>query len=176
MATQTLVITSSDLSGDEGAMPVKFGLFGVEYEIDLTTVETEKLESLLSLYTSAARRIGGRRNTSSGTPGARPAGARPGGAEAFTGASSKVVRAWAKEQGIDLPDRGRVPLQIQEAFVASRNAPIAPVVEEPVVEAPANGTAKRARARKAVAAPEFVAPPAEAKPRQRRTRALNGGA
>lgn len=61
MAKHTIITTVSDLSGTEDAAPVRFGLDGVTYEIDLTDNETDEFRALIGPYTQAARRTGGRR-------------------------------------------------------------------------------------------------------------------
>ena len=162
MATQTLVVVYSDLSGDPEATTVKFGLFGTEYEVDLTAGEAEALERLLQPYLSVGRRVGGRRNATRGAVRAGAASPRPGGAQANTGASSKEIREWARANGHEIPDRGRIPMSVQEAFVAVQD-------RGPAASADKNGTAPKARARKAAAKPAADASGA-AKPVRRRAR------
>ena len=164
MATQTLVVVYSDLSGDPEASTVKLGLFGSEYEVDLTAGEAEALERLLQPYLTVARRTGGRRSPGRGARGAAAAAPRPGGAQANTGASSKVIREWARTNGHEIPDRGRIPMSVQEAFLAAQNgAAPAEAVQNAV-------PARKPRARKAAAKPAADAAATEAKPTRRRAR------
>jgi hypothetical protein len=97
---QTLFI--DDLDGSEAEGIVRFGLDGAEYEIDLNAEHAQALRDVLARYVGAARRAGG------GTR--RPArGERRARAD---GVSSTEVREWAKAQGIEVKDRGRVPAEL----------------------------------------------------------------
>src|SRR5580700_126845 len=83
---------------------------GSEYEIDLNAKHAEALRKALAKYVDAARR-------SSGTA-RRPA--RSGGRRASaTGVNTTEVREWAKAQGIDVKDRGRVPAELVVRFRAA---------------------------------------------------------
>jgi hypothetical protein len=102
---QTLFI--DDLDGSEAEGTVRFGLDSTEYEIDLNAEHAQALRDALARHMRAARRAGG---------GAwRPArgGRRVGGVD------STEVREWAKAQGIDVKDRGRVPAELLARFKAT---------------------------------------------------------
>ena len=94
---QTLLI--DDLDGSEAEGTVRFGLDGAEYEIDLNAEHAQTLRDALARYVRAARRTGG---------GARRR-ARGRGRASADGVDSTEVREWAKAQGIEVKDRGRVP-------------------------------------------------------------------
>jgi hypothetical protein len=104
---QTLFIDDIDGSAAEGT--VRFGLDGSEYEIDLNAEHAKQLRDALAAYIRAGRRVSG---------GARrPArGARRGPANAL---NTTEVREWAKAQGIDVKDRGRVPAELVVKFKAA---------------------------------------------------------
>ncbi len=105
---QTLFI--DDIDGSEAEGTVRFGLDGADYEIDLNAKHAEALRKALAKYVDAARR-------SSGTA-RRPA--RSGGRRASaTGVNTTEVREWAKAQGIDVKDRGRVPAELVVRFRAA---------------------------------------------------------
>ena len=57
---QTLFIDDLDGSAAEGT--VRFGLDGVEYEIDLSAEHSRELRDALARYVGAARRVGGNTN------------------------------------------------------------------------------------------------------------------
>jgi nucleoid-associated protein Lsr2 len=97
---QTLFI--DDLDGSEAEGTVRFGLDGAEYEIDLNAEHAQALRDALARYVGAARRAGG------GTR--RPA--RSGRRARADGVGSTEVREWAKAQGIEVKDRGRVPAEL----------------------------------------------------------------
>jgi hypothetical protein len=106
---QTLLI--DDLDGGEAEATVRFGLDGAEYEIDLSAEHAEALRRALAPFVSAARRASG---AAAGRPG--PGGRRAAGAGA---ADPVAVREWAKSQGIEVKDRGRVPAELVVKFKAA---------------------------------------------------------
>jgi hypothetical protein len=104
---QTLLI--DDLDGSDAEGTVRFGLDGTEYEIDLNAEHAQALRDALARYVTAVRRAGG---------GAR----RPalgGRRTARGGLKSTEVREWAKAQGIEVKDRGRVPAELVVRFKAA---------------------------------------------------------
>ena len=105
---QTLLI--DDLDGGEAAGTVRFGLDGTEYEIDLSAAHSEELRKALERYLAHARRAGGAAKTA--------ARGRRGGAAVDTA----KVREWAKGQGIEIKDRGRVPAGVVEQYQAAAGA------------------------------------------------------
>lgn len=114
MATQTTVTYVSDLSGDvieEGTDggSVEFSINGSEYTIDLTTKEVEKLNKALETYVSNATRLGGRRKS-----GRQPSASSGRGKEQL-----QAIRDWARKNGHEVSDRGRIAAEIQEAFDAA---------------------------------------------------------
>ena len=100
---QTLFIDDLDGSVAEGT--VRFGLDGSEYEIDLNARHAQELRDALARYVGAARRVGG--------AGRSARGARRGSAG---GLNTTEVREWAKAQGIEVKDRGRVPAELVVKF------------------------------------------------------------
>jgi Lsr2 len=104
---QTLFI--DDIDGSEAEGTVRFALDGAEYEIDLNAKHAEALRKALSRYVEAARRSSG--------PARRPA--RTGRRAAASGMNTTEVREWAKAQGIEVKDRGRVPAELVVRFRAA---------------------------------------------------------
>ena len=105
---QTLFI--DDIDGSEAEGTVRFALDGAEYEIDLNAKHAEALRKALARYVDAARR-------SSGGTARRPA--RSGRRAAASGLNTTEVREWAKAQGIEVKDRGRVPAELVVRFRAA---------------------------------------------------------
>ena len=103
---QTLFI--DDLDGSDAEGTVRFGLDGTEYEIDLNAEHAQALRDALARYVNAARRAGN---------GARRPARR--GRSAAGGLNSTEVREWAKAQGIEVKDRGRVPAELVVKFKAA---------------------------------------------------------
>ena len=109
MAQKVQTLFIDDLDGGEAEGTVRFGLDGAEYEIDLNAEHAQALRDALARYVGAARRARGgtRRPTRSG----RRARA--------DGVDSTEVREWAKAQGIEVKDRGRVPAELMVKFKAA---------------------------------------------------------
>nr|WP_202419442.1 MULTISPECIES: Lsr2 family protein [Streptomyces] len=106
VAQKVQVLLVDDLDGVEADETVTFALDGKTYEIDLTTANADKLRGLLEPYTKGGRRTGGRAATGRGK-GRAVAGGNKDTAE---------IRRWARENGHNVNDRGRVPAEIREAY------------------------------------------------------------
>lgn len=105
VAQKVQVLLVDDLDGSEADETVTFALDGKTYEIDLTTSNADKLRSLLEPYVKNGRRVTSR---TSGRGKARAAS---------TGSQDTAqIRAWAKANGYEVNDRGRVPASIREAY------------------------------------------------------------
>jgi hypothetical protein len=110
VAQKIQTVFVDDLDGSEAEGTVRFGLDGSEYEIDLNATHAQALREALAPYVSAARR--------SGAAARRPARATGRRAPA-SGLNTTEVREWAKAQGIDVKDRGRVPAELVVKFKAA---------------------------------------------------------
>ena len=98
-----------DLDGSAAEGTVLFGLDGTEYEIDLNAGHARQLRDVLAACVWAGRRVSGGSR--------RPArGGRRGPA---SGLNATEVREWAKAQGIEVKDRGRVPAELLVKFRAA---------------------------------------------------------
>ena len=107
---QTLFIDDIDGGAAEGT--VRFALDGTDYEIDLNQKHSEELRSALGKYVSHARKVG-----SSGRRGGRAAGRA--GRGAGSALNTTEIRTWAREQGYDIKDRGRVPADLVAKYQAA---------------------------------------------------------
>lgn len=96
---QTLFI--DDIDGGEAEGTVRFGIDGADYEIDLSAQHSGELRDALRRYIPHARKVGGT---------ARRAGAR--GARRSSAVDTVAVRAWARQNGYEVKERGRVPADI----------------------------------------------------------------
>lgn len=107
MATKTFVQLVDDMTGEDiedgKGETVSFALDGTAYTVDLTTKNADKFRGLFQDYIAVAAKAGK-------TPSVR--GAKR------SGPDPKDVRAWAKEQGMDVPERGRIPATIMDAYNA----------------------------------------------------------
>lgn len=109
MAQRVNVVLVDDIDGKDAEETVSFALDGVDYEIDLSDKHAGELRNALSLYIGHARRTGGRRKS----------GRRPSAPTADNGTSAADIRAWARENGWDVPERGRVSADVRQAYAAA---------------------------------------------------------
>src|SRR5882757_1324159 len=114
MARKVLVRLVDDLDGlpSEGVATVTFSLDGVTYSIDLNQANAGKLRDGLADYITAARRIGGRMKR----------GSAAGGRSAGSANDGPAIREWAREQGHELAERGRIPSHIVDAYHAANRS------------------------------------------------------
>jgi nucleoid-associated protein Lsr2 len=102
---QTLFI--DDIDGGPAEGTVRFGLDGTDYEIDLSTAHNEELHKVLAAYVTHARKA-------AGTARRGPRGRR-----SADPLDTHKVREWAKAQGIDVKERGRVPAEVIAKYTAA---------------------------------------------------------
>jgi hypothetical protein len=106
MAQKVQVLLVDDLDGGEASETVVFGLDGASYEIDLSSVNADKLRKELTQYVEHARK---------GNSPARRRRARTGpGRE-----RSAQIRQWAKQRGYKVNERGRIPATIVAEYEAA---------------------------------------------------------
>lgn len=101
MARKVEVTLVDDLTGGDADETVSFGLDGTRYEIDLSAVNAKKLRDGLAKFVDAARKEKGARQqpVRAAIRKAAPAPAGP---------NTSDVREWAKAQGYEVSERGRV--------------------------------------------------------------------
>lgn len=118
MAQKVVVELVDDLDGtaSQDVATVTFGLDGVQYEIDLNDDHADQLRDLLASYVAAGRRTGGRTKRQTTATTTKPAG--PGNRE-----QTKAIRDWARQNGFDLADRGRIPAHVIDAFDNAHKTP-----------------------------------------------------
>jgi hypothetical protein len=89
MAQKVHITLEDDLDGGDADETVAFGLDGRSYEIDLNEKNAKALR------------------------GGRAKG------RTQVGASAREIRDWARSNGHNVPDRGRIPSEVREAFEAA---------------------------------------------------------
>jgi len=104
---QTLFI--DDLDGGEAEGTVSFALDGSDYEIDLSEAHARELRATLARYAGAGRKVTGTTR--------RPARRRD--RAAADGHSTTEIRDWAKANGFEVKDRGRIPAGVVAGFQAA---------------------------------------------------------
>lgn len=108
MAQKVNIELVDDLDGKTADSTVTFGLDGTTYEIDLSDKNAAKLRDALAPYVASGRRVTGQRSTS-----------RRNLAAVQNGPKAAEVRAWATENGHEVPERGRIPAEVREAYDAA---------------------------------------------------------
>ena len=111
MAQRVNVVLVDDLDGSDAAETLTFALDGVDYEIDLSDQHAAQLRDAMSMYVGHARRTGGRRRS-----GRRSTGGSTSGSD---GTSAADIRAWARENGWEVSERGRVSAEVRDAYAAA---------------------------------------------------------
>ena len=109
MAQKVRTLLIDDLDGGDADGTVRFSMDGTDYEIDLSASHAGQLRDALAPYINAARRAGS---------AARGAG-RTSRKAAQAAPDPTEVRAWARSQGIEVKDRGRVPADLIARFKAA---------------------------------------------------------
>jgi Lsr2 len=106
---QTLFI--DDIDGGAADGTVRFALDGTDYEIDLSGKHSDELRDALRKYIDHARKVGAT---------ARHSGAR--GGRRASAVDTVAVRAWARGNGYEIKDRGRVPADLVAKYQAATGA------------------------------------------------------
>ena len=111
MAKQTTVTITDDLDGSANAKEVSFSLNGKSWVIDLSAKNRAALEKALKPYIAKATEQGqrprrGKATRSSSRPKSR--------------SDLAAIREWAKDNGHQVSDRGRISADIQKAYDAAQ--------------------------------------------------------
>lgn len=104
MARKTKVTLIDDIDGSEATTTIGFGLDGITYEIDLNDENAAKLREGLASWIEHGRRTGGRARR---------------GAGAVRSSETRRIREWARENGLEVSERGRVSAEVREAYAAA---------------------------------------------------------
>jgi hypothetical protein len=117
MARKVQVILSDDLDENVAAdETVSFSLDGTSYEIDLSEKNAEELRNAFSRYVQAARKVGRGSGRASGGGRSRATG---GGGGRMDREQAGAIRDWARKNGHNVSDRGRIPASVVEAYEAA---------------------------------------------------------
>lgn len=104
MARKTFVELIDDMDGSKADQTVTFSLDGVGYEIDLTEENAQKLREDIGAWVGRARRVSGRKTRGgSGSSSSSPQ-------------DSARIREWARENGYEVSERGRISGEIRRAY------------------------------------------------------------
>ncbi|MGP7999754.1 MAG: histone-like nucleoid-structuring protein Lsr2 [Streptosporangiaceae bacterium] len=106
MATQTTVTITCDVcGGTKNASTRKLTLDGTSLEIDLCGKDSRAFDKMTGKYIPFARKVR-----------ASHAHASNGRGTASSRVHSAAVREWARAQGLNLNDRGRIPSDIERQY------------------------------------------------------------
>ncbi len=105
MAQKVNIVLVDDIDGSDATETVSFGLDGASYEIDLNDKNAAALRDALAGFVGHARKVTNSRGRKSRTTA--------------TGPSARELRDWARSNGYEVSDRGRVPADVREAFEAA---------------------------------------------------------
>lgn len=97
-----------DLDGTdlgETANTLSFAFDGKDYAIDLSDENAETFRQVIAPYIEAGRRVTGTRTKTTRTRS--------------TSGNTKAVRQWARANGYDVSDRGRIPANVMDAYTAA---------------------------------------------------------
>lgn len=110
MAQRVITQLVDDIDGKElkegDGETLTFSLDGTSYELDLSHKNADKFRGLFQDYIAAGRKVGR-------APARKASKAVP------DGPSAKEIREWAKDQGLDVPERGRITAEVKAQYEAA---------------------------------------------------------
>ncbi|MEO7127004.1 MAG: Lsr2 family protein [Nakamurella sp.] len=112
MATVTMVSMVDDIDGSAGAESISFSLDGAAYEIDLSDANAKKLRDALATYIAHGRKVAARR-------GRAPRVGRGRSSASVDRDQVSIIRDWARRNGHQVSDRGRLSASVVAAFDAA---------------------------------------------------------
>ncbi|BCJ56692.1 histone-like nucleoid-structuring protein Lsr2 [Micromonospora endophytica] len=113
MARKVITVLTDDLDGGKADRTVEFSLDGVAYTIDVSDENAGVLRKALDPFINAGRRLG--RGGAEATRSPR----RGGGGATTPGMNreqNRAVREWAVSNGYKISERGRIPVEVVEAY------------------------------------------------------------
>ena len=118
MARKVQVILSDDLDDDTPAdETVTFSLDGTTYEIDLSEKNAGEMRDVFAKYVDAARKVSSRGTRASGAGRSKVTGG--GGGGRMDREQAGAIRDWARKNGHEVSDRGRIPGTVVDAYEAA---------------------------------------------------------
>jgi hypothetical protein len=114
MAQKVKIILEDDLEGGAADETVRFGLDGGQFEIDLSSDNAAKLREAIRPFAAKARRV----QTRSARGGSGKAASSSSGQA--RNPETAMIRQWAKENGYNVSDRGRIHQEVQDAYYAAQ--------------------------------------------------------
>lgn len=106
MVMRVVEVFEDDLDGSTADVTLSFAFDGTSYEIDLSNASAQRMREVIQPYVEAARIVTNTRST-------RRAPSRG------SGDSPAVVRQWARANGYEVNERGRIPAGLVAAYRAA---------------------------------------------------------
>ena len=103
---QVMLLCDLDDVNVDAEETLQFSLGNTAYEVDVCTKHAQQIREGLEPFVEHARKIGGsnRRRQRAGTNGQQTA----------------AIRSWAKDRGIHINDRGRIPASVVKEYEAAQ--------------------------------------------------------
>jgi hypothetical protein len=114
MAQRVQVMLIDDVDGTDGAETVTFALDGVTYEIDLSEDNAKALREAFSPWVGHGRRVSGR--SASSTPRSPR---KSSSSSSSSSSDTAAIREWARSNGHEVSERGRISGTVMEAYAAA---------------------------------------------------------
>jgi hypothetical protein len=112
MAKATVEVLVDDLDGSEGVETVRLGWNGEWRELDLSKRNLASLSRAVDRYWNASRPVSRNGQSSSRRPSEPTRSSR----RATVKRDPKMIRAWAVDNGIPVPTRGRIPGDVERRY------------------------------------------------------------
>ena len=108
MAQKVTVLLQDDLDGSPAARTLRFAIGGSEFEIDLSEKNARAFRRQIDPFLEHAHRP----RRGAGASGTRTSTSRR---------RSNEIRAWARDHGLAVNDRGRIPASVIERYEAANS-------------------------------------------------------
>ena len=106
-----------DVDGAVADETIEFGIDGKRYEIDLSTANAGQLRDAFASYIAAARRSPRTRRGSSASPSSSRGSLSVGSSTTVADREqNQAIREWARQQGMKISERGRIPADIIQKY------------------------------------------------------------
>jgi len=99
MVKRTKIVIEDDVDGGPATTTIRFAVDGTSYEIDLNDANATKMREAFAPWQAHATKVGG---ASSRRPARRN--------------NTAAIREWANANGFTVSSRGRVPVEVKEAY------------------------------------------------------------
>jgi hypothetical protein len=111
VAKRTIHVLVDDLDGGDADETVRFAIDGIQYEIDLSKKNANKIREVLTTYIAAGTKVGRGGVLAGGRSATR---VRAGGGADRD--QNRAIREWAQSKGIQVSDRGRIKQEIVDRY------------------------------------------------------------